>query len=206
MYLTRTSRHVRTHTQERPYICPYCSKAFSRSDNLAQYALPSSLYLFFVKSMKRPTRVMSSICHVNTPKHRSQPFAKPSHHAAHYHMTTRASVDGLEHRLTRYLFRHKRTHDRGEAGEGGLTLSGEEEEDYSGEDHLGSLGEEASPTSENSYVTNSLNSIAHGNIPTSGGIGHVPNMTNAPTFNSLQTLSMPMTISQPQAINAGGLM
>jgi transcription factor STE12 len=28
---------VRTHTQERPYICPHCNKAFSRSDNLAQH-------------------------------------------------------------------------------------------------------------------------------------------------------------------------
>jgi transcription factor STE12 len=28
---------VRTHTQERPYICNHCNKAFSRSDNLAQH-------------------------------------------------------------------------------------------------------------------------------------------------------------------------
>lgn len=28
---------MRTHTQERPYICNHCNKAFSRSDNLAQH-------------------------------------------------------------------------------------------------------------------------------------------------------------------------
>lgn len=32
---------MRTHTQERPYICPHCNKAFSRSDNLAQYVFLS---------------------------------------------------------------------------------------------------------------------------------------------------------------------
>jgi len=100
--------------------------------------------------------------------------------------------------------RHKRTHDRGDGTEGGLNLSGEDEEEYSGEDQLGSL-EEASPSSEGGYVPASLNSMAHGGTPTSNGMGPVTSMPHA-SFNSLQTLSMPMTISQPQPINAGGMM
>nr|BAC11803.1 Ste12-like transcription factor [Colletotrichum lagenaria] len=68
------------------------------------------------------------------------------------------------------LAQHKRTHDRGENGEAALNFSGEEEEEYSGEDQLGSL-EEASPNSENAYVTASMNGVANSSsTPTSAGM------------------------------------
>lgn len=92
--------------------------------------------------------------------------------------------------------RHKRTHEREDGVEGSFSLSAEEEEDFSGEDHLGSL-EEASPSSENAYVTSSLNSVAgqHGHT-----LGSPATITPSQTFNSLQTLSMPMTITQPSSV------
>lgn len=101
------------------------------------------------------------------------------------------------------LAQHKRTHDRSDGAEGGFNLSGEEEEEYSGEDQLGSL-EEASPNSEAGYITTSLNSVANSTPPTSNG--SLPTSMPHQAFNSLQTLSMPMTISAPQAMNAAVMM
>lgn len=103
------------------------------------------------------------------------------------------------------LAQHKRTHDRGDGVEGSFNLSAEEEEEYSGEDQLGSL-DDASPTSETGYITSSLNAVANSHhTPPSNGMMQQVNMGNSQGYNSLQTLSMPMTISQPQAINAGGM-
>ncbi len=94
--------------------------------------------------------------------------------------------------------RHKRTHGREDGGDGSMNLSAEEDEEYSGEEQLGSL-EEASPSSEGGYVTGSLNAAVDNNMAPPATM---PNTS----FNSLQTLSMPMTISQPTAINASGMM
>ncbi|KAF7535134.1 hypothetical protein G7Z17_g13255 [Cylindrodendrum hubeiense] len=104
-----------------------------------------------------------------------------------------------------HLKRHKRTHGREDGGEGPFNLSGEDEEEFSGEDQLGSL-EEASPNSDHAYVPGSMNAVAHGSTPPSSGMSIPNTMAPSQSFNSLQTLSMPMTISQPAAINASGMM
>jgi transcription factor STE12 len=91
------------------------------------------------------------------------------------------------------LAQHKRTHDRSDGGDG-LPASGEEEEDFSGEDHLGPL-EEASPGSEAGYIPASLHSASHSTSANNGLA--TGGMSQQSPFNSLQTLSMPMTISTP---------
>jgi transcription factor STE12 len=105
-----------------------------------------------------------------------------------------------------FLCRHKRTHDRNDGAEGNFN-SGEEEEQYSGEDQLSSL-DDASPTSENGYVTSSLDAAVNRNATSNGTPGNTSNIAQPQpqqTFNSLQTLSMPMTMSQPHAINTGSM-
>ncbi len=63
--------------------------------------------------------------------------------------------------------RHRRTHERSDGSDGAYGSYSGEEEEYEGEDQLGSL-EEASPNSENGY------------LPTSMG----------QSFSSMQTMSM----------------
>ncbi|KAK4157929.1 STE like transcription factor [Chaetomidium leptoderma] len=102
------------------------------------------------------------------------------------------------------LAQHKRTHDRNDGAEGNFN-SGEEEEQYSGEDQMSSL-EDASPTSEGGYVAGSLDAAVNSNASSHGAPpANSANMGPTPTFNSLQTLSMPMTMSRPHAINTGGM-
>jgi transcription factor STE12 len=94
------------------------------------------------------------------------------------------------------LAQHKRTHDK-DGGDGSYNnLSGEDEEEYSGEDQVGSAIDDASPTSESAYVTASLNSMAQGASPSStAGMSSGGSMSQG--YNNLQTLSMPMTMSTP---------
>lgn len=139
--------------------------------------------------------------------------ASRHHHTAQRYSTAAAQdVQKLLFNLqmTNSHSRHKRTHDRGD-GADGLNLSGEDEEEYSGEDLHGSIGD-ASPNSEGGYVTTSLNSVANSinTPPTSHGSMGSSNSnhmtTSQPHYNSLQTLSMPMSITTPQQMNTAVMM
>ncbi|KAK5990108.1 Transcription factor MST12 [Cladobotryum mycophilum] len=96
------------------------------------------------------------------------------------------------------LAQHKRTHSREDGGEA-MNLSMEEEEEFSSEEHLGSV-EETSPSSDGAYVTGPMN-------VTSAGDSSMPSTSMASSQSySLQSLGMPMSMGHPTAINAGGAM
>ncbi|KAG6006358.1 hypothetical protein E4U54_000191 [Claviceps lovelessii] len=103
------------------------------------------------------------------------------------------------------LAQHKRTHSREDGGEGSFNSSAEEEEDYSGEDQLGCL-EEGSPASDSAYVAGSLNGVGHETTASSNHGNLSSHMSQTQSFNSLQSLGMPMNISHAATINASGMM
>ena len=63
--------------------------------------------------------------------------------------------------------------------------------------------EEASPTSENAYAHTSLNAVMNGSAAHSNGMSPPTSVPSQPTYNNLQTLSMPMTMSTLQTVNTG---
>jgi transcription factor STE12 len=89
--------------------------------------------------------------------------------------------------ITDFRLRHRRTHDRGDGSDGPYGPYSGEEEEYEGEDNLGSL-EEASPNSENGYLPTSMSQ----------------------SFNGLQSMAMNMPgtgmATPSQLINAQHLM
>ncbi|CAK7264266.1 Transcription factor mst12 [Sporothrix epigloea] len=98
-----------------------------------------------------------------------------------------------------HLKRHKRTHERGDRGDATSPNPGEDEEEYSSEDQLGSA-EEATSSTEGRYVASPADSaIKSGLTPTSA-----PQAAN--DFGSLQASKIPMAVSHSQAINSGSMM
>ena len=91
---------------------------------------------------------------------------------SHVHITQHISLPSVI--VLTLSLRHRRTHDRSDGSEGPYGSYSGEEEDYEGEDSLGSL-EEASPNSENGYLPTSMSQ----------------------NFGSLQSMSMSMPMSGP---------
>jgi transcription factor STE12 len=78
-----------------------------------------------------------------------------------------------------------------------VNLSVEEEDELSGEDQLVSL-EEVSPSSDQAYVSGSLNSIP--------GDSRSNAMSTSQGFHGLHNMGMSMNMAQQTTVNATGIM
>ena len=85
-------------------------------------------------------------------------MSAPLHYTSTHYSTLHKHLN--QQSLT-VLYRHRRTHDRSDGSEGPYGSYSGEEEDYEGEDQLGSL-EEASPNSENGYLPTSMGQVFNG--------------------------------------------
>jgi transcription factor STE12 len=90
----------------------------------------------------------------------------------HTHDTSPHNANLLPTSTNSALNRHRRTHDRSDGSEGPYGSYSGEEEDYEGEDNLGSL-EEASPNSENDYLPTSMSQSFNG-LPSIGMSMNIP--------------------------------
>jgi len=89
-------------------------------------------------------------------------------------------------------FRHRRTHERSDGSEGPYGSYSGEEEDYEGEDHLGSL-EEASPNSENGYLASTMAQSFNG----LSSMGMTTSMSNSGMAAPSQLINHQMMMQQP---------
>jgi len=101
------------------------------------------------------------------------------------------------------LIRHRRTHERSDGSEGPYGSFSGEEEEYEGEDQLGSL-EEASPNSENGYLPGTM-PMAAGHNGMGGGGGNPYSMASMGMGNGMGMVSRGMA-APSQLITAQHLM